>query len=81
MNKLKVFGAAWCGGCTTLKTSLANANVEYEQFDADNDEHQEEFLKYGVRGLPTAVFVNDKDEVVRVIVGLQPISEYQKWIK
>lgn len=75
MYKIVVFSAAWCPNCGPLKNALSSNGYEYETIDCDTEEGQAAARAAGVRALPTSV-VYDGEEVVRVIVGNQPISTF-----
>ena len=54
MTNVKLFSAAWCSACKSVKPIVEGlANVEY--VDIDTPEGMELSAKYGVRGLPTMV--------------------------
>lgn len=63
MTNVKLFGAAWCSACKSLKPIAEKmANVEY--VDIDTPEGMELSAKHGIRGLPTMVREDGK-----VLVG------------
>lgn len=49
----KVFGAANCTGCVTVKRMLAQCDIEYTEYDVNSLEGMEEAMKYNVRSIPT----------------------------
>ena len=65
-KKLIVVGAAWCSGCSALKTQLVAKSIAFEYIDAD--EQMEYCQANGVRSLPTS-FIVEGDEIVKTIVG------------
>jgi thioredoxin 1 len=71
------FWAAWCRPCDTIGKHIDEISVEYEgkaivgKVDADNN--PETALKYGVRNLPTVLFIKD-GIVVDKQVGAVPKS-------
>jgi glutaredoxin len=78
--RLEVYTGSWCPNCTVLKAALKEANVPFDQIDADSEEGMDKAIKMGVRGgLPTTI-VYLGDEVVRKIVGLQPTSVYTAYV-
>ena len=89
MSKLKVidFYATWCGPCKVLGPVFESVMAEYpEGNDAevemkkDNvDEDGSEVSTFGVRSIPTIVYVKDGVEVDR-LVGLQSKETIQNKI-
>ena len=41
-NTVIVYSAEWCGACTSLKSQLDGAGIEYEVRDVDEDEYSSE---------------------------------------
>ena len=79
--RLEVYSGSWCPNCTVLKAALTDANVPFDQIDADSEEGMDKAIKMGVRGgLPTTL-VYLGDEVIRKIVGLQPTSVYTAYVQ
>lgn len=78
--EVKVFSAVWCSSCTGYKKALKDSGIEHTLYDADNDDHQEEFRKYGVRGLPTTVIVKD-GVVADTFTGTKSVSAIQELIE
>lgn len=74
--KLMVFSAGFCSQCGPYKKNLTEAGIEFEVVDADDDDKQDLFAEYGVRGLPTSVFLKD-GVVVEKLVGNKPVKEIQ----
>ncbi len=71
---VKRFTADWCAPCRMLAPVLEQVkpqfpNVQFEIIDVD--ENQGEAMKYGVRSIPTVVFVKDGNEVDR-FTGVRP---------
>ena len=70
MLEVKRFSAAWCGPCRALAPVMEGikagySDVVFETIDVDND--HEQASKYGIRSVPTVVFVKDGVEVDRLI--------------
>lgn len=73
--KVKVISAAWCSSCGPYKQRLADAGIEFEVIDAD--EQMDEAMKYGVRSLPTTVIEKDGELVVK-FSGTKTPTEVKK---
>lgn len=78
MSELKplIFSAPWCGNCTVLKTNLKEASIDFTEVDVDSDEGRELAIKFGVRGLPTTLFIDEEGNVVKTIVGIKSTVDY-----
>lgn len=79
MNKMIVFYADWCGPCKVYKPVYedfaAQNNVQVERVDIDENRTLTE--QYGVRSVPTTVFVKNGKEVGQ-ITGVVQRSELKK---
>ncbi len=75
MNKLEVldFWAPWCGPCRVMTPAVESlmeeynvegSNVEIKKVNVDTE--PELTQKYGIRSIPTIVFVKDDVEVNRI---------------
>lgn len=80
--KVLKFSATWCGPCKSLANIIEkyyDGDVEIEEVDID--ESQEVAIKYGVRGVPTCVLLNDEGQEVARKVGVMMIDEFEKFVK
>ena len=67
-----VFHADWCKYCKALEPTLNQLEKEgVEIIKINVDEHPELARKFGIRGLPTVVYIKDGVEVGRTI-GYDP---------
>ena len=71
-----IFSAPWCGNCTVLKNNLKGANIDFTEVNVDSDEGRELAIKFGVRGLPTTLFIDEEGSIIKTIIGVKPVSEY-----
>jgi len=66
MKQLLKFSASWCGPCKSLAGVMKNVDFkDVEMKEIDIDEDMDSVKKYGVRGVPTMVLVNNGVEVKR----------------
>lgn len=66
MKQLLKFAASWCQPCKALKSNLKYVDFKgVELKEIDIDENVEEAKKYGIRGVPTLVLLDDGAEVRR----------------
>jgi thioredoxin 1 len=74
-NKIEVlkFSASWCGPCRVLAQTLKDVEG-ITNIDIDKD--METARKYGIRSVPTLVFLKDGKEVHRQS-GNMPLQMYQ----
>jgi len=73
------FSAGWCGPCKMLSKTMEGMdlphNVKHVDVDLDPDLAQ----KYNIRGVPTLILLDDKDEEVRRSVGLLSETQLKEW--
>jgi thioredoxin 1 len=82
MLEVKRFSAVWCGPCKALAPVMEGIKGEYsdvvfETIDVDTD--HEQASKFGIRSVPTVVFVKDGVEVDR-LVGVNSKLAYENKI-
>jgi len=75
-NKIEVlkFSATWCGPCRVLANTLKDVEG-ITNIDIDKD--RETPVKYGIRSVPTLVFLKDGKEVHRQS-GNMPLDMYNQ---
>ena len=71
MIEVLKFSSATCAPCKVLSKTLEGVEGITEVVD------REEFAKYGVRRVPTLVFLKDGEEVQRTS-GIIPLTEYER---
>lgn len=72
--KILKFGAIWCTECLVMRPMWEEIEKNHpslvtEYYDAD--ENPEVLEKYGVKELPTCLFVDDSGEVIERLKGTQ----------
>jgi thioredoxin 1 len=69
------FWAPWCGPCRMLSPIIDQLAQEFEGkakiCKVNSDEEQDLTIKYGVRSIPTMLFIKD-GEVVDQLIGANP---------
>jgi thioredoxin 1 len=65
------FWAPWCGPCHMVAPSLEQLATEYAGkllvAKVNTDDHAQYAMQYGVRGIPTLLFIKNGQEVDRVV--------------
>jgi thioredoxin 1 len=75
--------ADWCGPCKMIGPIIEELHAEYVDIvvgKVNVDDNSETSLKYGVRNIPTVLFIKN-GEVIDKIVGAAPKSEFVKKIE
>lgn len=74
---IEKFGAEWCGPCMVLNKTLSQVTgVEIIKYDADDD--AELFDRYGIRSVPTMVFKDENDNIVKKTTGAITLADINK---
>jgi thiol:disulfide interchange protein len=67
--------AEWCGWCKKLDSevytdkNIVTLSQKFVNVKLDSDKNQEVAKKYGVRGLPTIIFLSPDGKVINKVVG------------
>jgi len=78
--KILKFAAEWCGPCKMLSKTLEGyTDVEIQEIDIDKD--QEVAIRYGIRGVPTLVLLDDNGSELRRKSGMMMFNEFEKFVK
>lgn len=71
--KLLKFSASWCQPCKMLTNTINNIPNKPELLEKmqeiDIDENVDLVTKYGIRGVPTLVVVDDKGNTIKSMSG------------
>jgi len=78
------FWAAWCGPCRMIAPIIEELANEYEGKikvgKLDVDENQNIAIRYGVRSIPTVLFIKE-GKIVDQIIGAVPKSVFTEKIQ
>ena len=78
--KLLKFYADWCGPCKMLSRVMEDVTLPYPVEEINIDNHQDLAVKYGIRGVPTLVLVDDADKEVRRVSGMLMESQLTAFV-
>jgi thioredoxin 1 len=83
MVEVLKFGASWCGPCRVMEPTIKKLEEKYNVegsdikiTDIDVDSDKREAVKYGVRSVPTIIFLKD-DDVKERLVGVRTENEIE----
>jgi thioredoxin 1 len=79
MKKAIRFTATWCQPCKMLAKTLESVTTETPIEVIDIDENSALAAKFGIRGVPTLVMVEDDVETKR-LVGMKSSKELEDWL-
>jgi thioredoxin 1 len=81
MKQLLKFSASWCGPCKSLAANFKYVDLgDVELKEIDVDENTEQAQKYGIRGVPTLILLEDGVEVKRTS-GVLMADKIEEFIK
>ena len=78
------FWAPWCGPCKMIAPILDELATQYSGkvtiAKVNKDENSDLAMKYGIQGIPTMIFINQGEEVDR-LVGANTTTTYTSKIE
>jgi thiol-disulfide isomerase/thioredoxin len=82
--KIIKFGATWCGPCKTQDREMEDLpeymKFRVEKYDVDEIGSMELAKRYGVRGVPCMILVDDSDNEITRLSGLHMSEEIEEKI-
>lgn len=79
--KILKFYSNSCGPCKTVDENLKKANVEFTPIDVEDEKNDDLVDKYSIRGIPTLIKLNDKEEVIAKHTGYMTVEQLVNWCK
>lgn len=78
--KVLKFYADWCGPCKMLTKVLEGETFSTEIEEVDIDANNEIASKFGIRGVPTCVLVDDTGTEVGRRVGMMTVTQFREFV-
>ena len=79
--KVLKFSASWCQPCKMLAKTLENYKGDVQIENIDIDESQEVAIRFGIRGVPTCVLVDDSGKEIKRQSGMMMLDQFEEFVK
>ena len=70
-----LFTTPFCKACKGVKEFLSNSTINGDHIDASSDEGGEVAVKYNVQGVPTVIFLDEKNNEITRARTLSDVKE------
>lgn len=77
--KILKFSSSWCSPCKALATQLKDYKDHVIE-SYDFDENPDDFMKYGIKKLPTLIVLNSKNEEMERSINIKSLDNLKEWI-
>lgn len=78
--KVLKFYANWCGPCKAMTRVLEGQTFTTVVEEVDIDQDNATAVKFGIRGVPTCVLVDDAGAEIRRHVGMMNVQQFREFI-
>lgn len=78
--KVLKFYAEWCSPCKTLSETIKDADVKYDVIGVDIDKDNVMATKYGIRGIPMCILIDDEGKEVRRKAGMMTKEQFEQFV-
>jgi thioredoxin 1 len=80
MNKVIRFTASWCQPCKALASIIEGIDTPVPIEVIDIDDNEALAMKYGIRGVPTLVKLDENGQVLNKMVGVKAKNLVEEFI-
>lgn len=78
-KRILKFSATWCGPCRQLTATIKTLNLAVPVEEIDVDQQPAVAAKFGIRGVPTMLLIDEHDVVINRVTGNQTAESIQKF--
>lgn len=85
-NILKL-SASWCAPCRVYAPTFHRVskyekykNIEFKEYDIEEEDGEEMALKYNVRSVPTTILLDENEKILYKVMGNVPENQLTKII-
>ncbi len=78
--KIIRFTASWCQPCKMLAKTLDEIENKPSIEVVDIDQDSDSAIKFGIRGVPTLLKLDENNTVIDRVVGVKKKEELENWL-